>query len=555
MHGASPPARGSRRLSALGGAAFACVLFLLYNESIGSGVGAGSGVVRGGGGGGGTGGSGGGGAGVGTASLAAGAASASAAAPRAAAAAFPLTTPTARCAVPPGRRLAILQVRWYHTEVFGSLIEYARACGHELVVFHRAGHATSALPLYERLFSPLSVRDPGDFRAQHEGFDAIFLTTPDDDIDEALRKSIQHRTIYAAHLTHPKFLHRWHTLRLHMTPLAGFPYAIPVFAGGQAVLPAAGRERTIAMIGTVHDGQNYEIAKIMEFASAAMADGWRFVVFTRHWGAGEAPPFGVEMVQDANTEAVYERIRKCSFVLIFPGKVRVVACGGGQRASLRVAALRCDARSKGPSPTLTPPALPHPRHPPAPAPRAELLVHVGPHNGRAAAGHLCRHAHHHDAAARRALRLHGGERWRRVGRGRRGHGRGRERRGQQRRALRGARRQHRHPPHKAARKQRRRDRARAARRARRGARHGRGRRARRHHAARRRLRAALHARPRLLTAGRGKRGIVSLAAAPVVSWPPPPPRSGSAGVWRARVAAPWRRLTNAPLSSPRPSRR
>ena len=43
MHGASPPARGSRRLSALGGAAFACVLFLLYNESIGSGVGAGAG--------------------------------------------------------------------------------------------------------------------------------------------------------------------------------------------------------------------------------------------------------------------------------------------------------------------------------------------------------------------------------------------------------------------------------------------------------------------------------------------------------------------------------
>ena len=222
-------------------------------------------------------------------------------------------------------------MRWYHTEVFGSLIEYARACGHELVVFHRTGHATSALPLYERLFSPLSVRDPGDFRSQHETFDAIFLTTPDDDIDEALRKSIQHRTIYAAHLTHPKFLHRWHTLRLHMTPLAGFPYAIPVFAGGQAVLPAAGRERTIAMIGTVHDGQNYEIAKIMDFASAAMADGWKFVVFTRHWGAGEAPPFGVEMVQDANTEAVYERIRRCSFVLIFPGKVRARG-GRGLRA-------------------------------------------------------------------------------------------------------------------------------------------------------------------------------------------------------------------------------
>ena len=51
-----------------------------------------------------------------------------------------------------------------------------------------------------------------------------------------------------------------------------------------------------------------------------MADGWKFVVFTRHWGTGEAPPFGIEMVQDADTEAVYERIRRCAFVLVFPGQ-------------------------------------------------------------------------------------------------------------------------------------------------------------------------------------------------------------------------------------------
>ena len=224
-----------------------------------------------------------------------------------------------RCAVPPGRKLAIVQVKWWHSEVFGTLLEYARACGHEIVVYHRAGHATSALPLYERLFSPLDVRDPGAFRGEHERYDAVFLTTPDDDIDEGFRKSQQHRTVYAAHLTHPKFLHRWHTLRLYMTPLAGFPYAIPVFAAGQPVLPASAREKTIVMIGTVHDGSNYEVAKVLAFARAALADGWRFVVFTRHWGTGEQPPFGTEMVQDASTEAVYERLRRCSFVLIYPG--------------------------------------------------------------------------------------------------------------------------------------------------------------------------------------------------------------------------------------------
>ena len=319
------PRAGQRRLSALGGAAFACAIFLLYNESVGgglSGAGLGAASVRGGAGAGlGGGASPGGGIGIGGGAASSARSATAAAASSSSLSSFPpRATGAARCAVPPGRKLAILQVKWYHTEVFGSLIEYARACGHEIVVFHRAGHATSALPLYERLFAPLSVRDPGDFRAQHEQFDAIFLTTPDDDIDENFRKSIQHRTIYAAHLTHPKFLHRWHTLRLHMTPLAGFPYAIPVFAGGQAALPAAGRERTVAMIGTVHDGQNYEISKIIDFARAAMADGWNFVVFTRHWGSGEAPPFGVEMVQDANTEAVYERLRRCSFVLVFPGQ-------------------------------------------------------------------------------------------------------------------------------------------------------------------------------------------------------------------------------------------
>jgi hypothetical protein len=220
------------------------------------------------------------------------------------------------CTLPP-KRLAIYQGRWWHTEVFGFLLDFARRCGHSITVYHSENHATSALPLWRALFAPLSVRPTAAFRGEHGAYDAIFLTTPDDDLDEYFRKEHAARTIYAAHMTHPKFLHRWHVLRMHMTPLAGYPFVLQAHAAQEAV-PAAARERAIVMVGTVFDGKNYEVAAIYRFAEAVGAAGWKFVAFSRHWDSGVPKPANVEMVEGAGTEDMYDRVRAASYVLIFP---------------------------------------------------------------------------------------------------------------------------------------------------------------------------------------------------------------------------------------------
>jgi hypothetical protein len=282
--------------------------------------------------------------------------------------------PPPLCTGPP-LRLAIYQGKWWHTEVFGFIIDFARRCGHSIVIYHSGTHPTSALPMYRTLFAPLEVRETGQFEKEQTDYDAVFLTTPDDDLDENLRQREAMRYIYCAHMTHPKFLHRWHALRLYMTPLAGWPYVLQVYeagvpqgsgtaagaagtaagaagtaagavsakavgAGAAAVsagpsssssstaavvsadpIPASARAREVVMIGTVFDGENYDVKAIYEYATkigAAKEDPLRFVAFTRHWKSGTAKPDNVDMIEGASTEAVFERVRRAAFVLIFP---------------------------------------------------------------------------------------------------------------------------------------------------------------------------------------------------------------------------------------------
>jgi hypothetical protein len=222
------------------------------------------------------------------------------------------------CRIPP-KALAIYQGKWWHTEVFGFILEFARQCGHTVAIYHSANHATSALPLWTALFPPLDVRPAGDFTREAGAYDAVFLTTPDDDLDERWRQANAARTVYAAHLTHPRFLQRWHELRLYMTPLAGWPYVLQVYRGaGPGPVAHDARAKEIVMIGTVFDGENYKVEDIFTYAAAVAAAGWKFVAFTRHWQSGAPTPDGVEILMSASTEDMYARVRSAAFVLVFP---------------------------------------------------------------------------------------------------------------------------------------------------------------------------------------------------------------------------------------------
>lgn len=225
-----------------------------------------------------------------------------------------------QCTIPPGRKLAIAQKRWYHTEVFGFIFEYALACSHSVIVYHTQGHVTSALDLYLALFPFLEVevRNIEFVEKENEEYDAIFFTTPDDDINADFRYGIQHRSIYLAHLTHPKFIQRWHTLRLHMSPLAGYPFIIPAYRGDVPIVPAEGRAHEIIMVGTVHDGSNYNIKSVLEFFKQAFDKGWKAKIFTRYWGSQEKVPDFIDVIYDSPTDIMYKAVQRASYILIFP---------------------------------------------------------------------------------------------------------------------------------------------------------------------------------------------------------------------------------------------
>lgn len=174
------------------------------------------------------------------------------------------------CRVPAGRKLAIYQPRSYHSEVFGVLLAYAKACGHSMPVFYDMQYdALSALPYYDWLFGPVEKRNKDDFVGASSGLDAVFFTTPEIPTSngEDWHKANAHRFIYFTHLlSHPSYNKEYMVLRLHMTPLvAGPPFALPVYpppevfgsTPGVAVAPGMDRPRVAQgqAAAKVQDGQ------------------------------------------------------------------------------------------------------------------------------------------------------------------------------------------------------------------------------------------------------------------------------------------------------------
>ena len=211
---------------------------------------------------------------------------------------------SAQCLQPP-MRLAIYQGRWYHSEVFGTLIDHANECGHSLTIYYEEGHATSALPLYVALYPGVfTVREPQHFLAEQHGYDAVVFTTPDDIPDEGLQKRNAHRFIYTVHLLEPAYAKPWHVLRLHMSTLVAWPFVLPVYDGGDAVPGAAGRSKEIMMLGTLWDGDNYDIKQVYKLAELLKPHGWTLVAYTRHWGTDTPPPENMRLEMSKGTVEV-----------------------------------------------------------------------------------------------------------------------------------------------------------------------------------------------------------------------------------------------------------
>lgn len=158
-------------------------------------------------------------------------------------------------------KLAIYQGRWYHSEVFGTFIDHANECGHSITIYYEDGHATSAVPLYIQLYPDrFVIRNPSEFVAEHERYDAVIFTTPDDIPDENLQKRNAHRFIYTIHLLQPEYAKNWQLLRIHMSTVVSWPFVVPVYDGGDSVPPAATRKKEIMMLGELCWGAERGVA-------------------------------------------------------------------------------------------------------------------------------------------------------------------------------------------------------------------------------------------------------------------------------------------------------
>ena len=230
------------------------------------------------------------------------ASTAAASKPRGAAAASSSLMHAGACSQPP-MKLAIYQGRWYHSEVFGTFIDHARECGHTLHIYYEEGHATSAVPLYARLYpGGFEVRPPRNFLAAERAYDAVIFTTPDDIPDEGMQKRNAHRYIYTVHLLEPAYAKNWHVLRLHMSTVVSWPFVVPVYDGGEAPPPAATRTKEIMMLGTLWDGDNYDIKQVYKLADLLKPHGWTLVAYTRHWGTDAKPPENMRLEMSKGTE-------------------------------------------------------------------------------------------------------------------------------------------------------------------------------------------------------------------------------------------------------------
>jgi hypothetical protein len=228
------------------------------------------------------------------------------------------------CAQPP-MRIAIYQGKWWHSEVFGTFIDVAATCGHELVIYYDPSHATSATGLYGRLYAGrFRVEEPARFLSDEPTYDAVIFTTPDDSPDDYLQKRNAHRFIYTIHLLEPAYAKPHMVLRLHMSTIVAWPFVVPVYDGGGAAA-IDGKSRTVAepgswdalpppraetrvkeimMIGTLWDGDNYDIKEVYKLAELIEPHGWKLVAYTRHWGTEHAPPRNMRLELSKGTEEV-----------------------------------------------------------------------------------------------------------------------------------------------------------------------------------------------------------------------------------------------------------
>jgi hypothetical protein len=237
------------------------------------------------------------------------------------------------CTIAPSR-LAIFQGAPHHTEVFGFLLDYCRACAHNCTVFHGPGERlsvpgmvspTSALPLYRQLYAPLDVRPLDRFALDDAEFAAVFFTTPDDRFVGDWRLLGASRFVYCVHLTVPGFVRRWQLLRLYMTPLAGVPYTLPVFSA-VTPLPASARRRTVVMVGAMFQGENVVMGEVAEVASALDKNGYTLTIFTTNVEDSgpemeafrESGGTKVEFRLSRPTDELHAAVASASYVLILP---------------------------------------------------------------------------------------------------------------------------------------------------------------------------------------------------------------------------------------------
>lgn len=221
------------------------------------------------------------------------------------------------CNIASGRKLAVAQLQHHHTEQIAFVLDYARVCSHVVTVYVSTSNSNSAMSLNVALFKDLNidVRQVHLIATEHQLYDAIFFITPDDPFDGNFRENIAHKSIYATHISHRDGIKRWQTLRLFLTPLAGYPFVIPAFFAPH--VPAKERSHCIVMLGTIHAG-NQNVKVIFDFLQAASSLGYHSKIFTRRFDSNVPVPTSVQIIIDAKAEIVFEAVQHSRFVLIFP---------------------------------------------------------------------------------------------------------------------------------------------------------------------------------------------------------------------------------------------
>lgn len=182
--------------------------------------------------------------------------------------------------------------------------------------------AVSAVPVWQRLYGPLEVLHTSALPAQHGRFDAIFFTTPDSPVmSNEWQLQNQGRCVYISHKSNMGFTKPFQMVRLHSSSLSGYPYVVTSFSG-EAIVPAALRERVVVYVGSIYDGENARLAEISALAAALAPAGFALQIYCNTI-QGDADAFfkatpTAKWVKGAPTEDLYAAVRRASFFLILP---------------------------------------------------------------------------------------------------------------------------------------------------------------------------------------------------------------------------------------------